>query len=112
MTKDDYEHAIAEFDRTIQLQPEHGAAMFARGTAYAQIGNEEMASKNIKTAITLSESNIYGLQETIGLWRTQFDRALSQMSGEKKPPEMTLSHDEYHKVMEWLEEGYEKEKYH
>ena len=112
MASEDFEAAIVEFDRTIELQPEHGAAMFARGTAYAHMGNDEMASKNIKTAITLSESNVYGLQETIGLWRTQFERALSQISGEMNPPEMTLSHDEYHKVMEWLEEGYEKEKYH
>lgn len=112
MTKEDYKNAIAEFDKTIELDPNHGAAFFARGTAHAQLGNDELATKNIKTAISFSESNIYGLQETIGLWRTQFDKAISQMSGEKAAPEMALTHDEYHKLMEWLEKGYKEETFH
>jgi tetratricopeptide (TPR) repeat protein len=112
MTQENYNDAIKEFDRTIELKPDHGAAFFARGTAYAQLGDDELASKNIKTAITFSESNVFGLQETIGLWRTQFDKALSIASSEKDMPEMTLTHDEYHKVLSWLEKGYEEEKYH
>lgn len=112
LTMENYTSAIKEFDRTIELKPDHGAAFFARGTAYAQLGNDELATKNIKTAITFSESNIFGLQETLGLWRTQFDKAISIASGEKDMPEMTLTHDEYHKVMSWLEKGYKEEKFH
>jgi Flp pilus assembly protein TadD len=108
----EYEAAVSEFDRTIELNPEHGAAFFARGAAYVQLGNDELASKNIKTAITLSESNVYGLQESIGLWRTEFDRALSQLSGDKKAPELTLTSDEQKRVLSWLEEGYSGDKYH
>lgn len=112
MTKEDYQNAIVEFDKTIKLDGNHAAAFFARGTAYAHLGNDELATKNIKTAITFSEANIYGLQETLGLWRTQFDRALSQVAGEKKAPELKLTHDEHHKVINWLEEGYGEEPYH
>ena len=79
---------------------------------YVYIGDDELATKNIKTAITFSEASMYGLQETLGLWRTQFDRALSQVTGEKKAPELKLTHEEYYKIMNWLEEGYEKETYH
>ena len=112
MTKEDYQSAISEFDKTIELNGDHSAAFFARGTAYAHLGDDEQATKNIKTAITFSEANMYGLQETLGLWRTQFDRAISQVTGEKKAPELKLTHDEYHKVMKWLEEGYGEEPYH
>jgi Flp pilus assembly protein TadD len=112
MTKEDYKNAISEFDKTIELDGNHAAAFFARGTSYAQIGDDEQATKNIKTAITFSEASVYGLQETLGLWRTQFDRALSQATGEKNAPELKLTHDEYHKIMNWLEEGYDEEPYH
>lgn len=106
MTKDDYKDAITDFDKTIELDPENGAAFFARGTAYANIGNDELATKNIKTAITFSESGIYGLQESIGLLRTQFDKTMSIMRGEKEPSGMELTEDEVKKLKKWLEEGY------
>lgn len=109
LTRKEYEGAITELDRTIELKPEHGPSFFARGTAYAQMGNDELAVKNIKTAITLSESNLYGLQETIGLWRTQFDKSISTLSGEKKPPEMSLTYDECQIISKWLDKDFGKE---
>jgi tetratricopeptide (TPR) repeat protein len=109
LTKEEYENAITELNRTIELKPEHGPSFFARGTAYAQIGNDELAVKNMKTAITLSESNLFGLQETIGLWRTQFDKSLSILSGDKKPPEMSLTDDEHRTINKWLEQEYGEE---
>ncbi len=112
MTKKAFNEAIEEFDRTIELNPEHGAAFFARGSVYAQLGNNELATKNIKTAITFSETNVTGLQETIGLWRTDFDKAISIATGEMAVPEMALTEDEYHKVMSWLDRGYKEEKFH
>jgi tetratricopeptide (TPR) repeat protein len=112
LTKEDYKSAIADFDRTIKLKPDHGAAFFARGATYAQLGNDELATANVKTAVTFSDANVFGLQETLGLWRTEFDKAISIASGEKNMPEMTLTHDEYHRVMSWLEKGYKEEKYH
>ncbi|MBI5740437.1 MAG: tetratricopeptide repeat protein [Nitrospirae bacterium] len=112
MMLENYEEAIADFDKTIELDPENGAAFFARGTAYANIGNDELATKNIKTAITFSESGIYGLQESIGLLRTQFDRTLSIVEGDRKPYAMALDEDEIDKLKKWLTEGYKGEVVH
>ncbi len=112
LTKKAFNEAIEEFDRTIELNPEHGAAFFARGSAYVQLGNNELATKNIKTAISFSETNVTGLQETIGLWRTDFDKAISIATGAMEVPEMELTQDEYNKVLGWLEKGYKEEKFH
>ncbi len=104
MTEDKYREAITDFDKTIQLEPDNGAAFFARGTAYAQIGDDYEANKSIKTAITFSEANVYGLQETIGLWRTQFERVMMIMTNKDNAPSMTLTDEEIMKVKKWLEE--------
>jgi tetratricopeptide (TPR) repeat protein len=112
LTMEDYKDAITDFDRTIELEPENGAAFFARGTAYAHIGDDDLATKNIKTAISFSEASIYGLQETIGLWRTQFDKTLSIMSGRKRPLGMSLTEDEVSKLKKWIKEEYRNETFH
>lgn len=108
LTKEDYEDAIADFDKTIELTPDNVAAYFARGTAYAHMGNEKEATKSIKTAIMSSETNIMELSEAIGLWRTQFDKTISIMTGEKKPLEMALTEDEVKTLKKWMAEGYKK----
>lgn len=112
LIKEDYRDAINELNESIKIDPENGSAFLARGASYAQIGNDEMAAKNIKTAITFSEANVYSLQETIGLWRTQFDKAISIFSGEKKAPEIKLTDEEFHAVKGWLEESYRSETFH
>lgn len=100
----DYQGAIRDFDRTIELKPDYGAAFFARGSAYVQLGNEYEAARNIKTAISLSEANLQGLTETVGLLRTQFDKAMTVMEDREKIPGMTLTEDELKKVRRWLDE--------
>jgi tetratricopeptide (TPR) repeat protein len=112
LTIDDYKDAIAEFSKTLELKPDYTPAFFARGTAYAQLGRDNEATKNIKTALILSDADIYELQEAIGLWRTQFDKTLSLMSGEKKPLEMELTGKEVSTLRKWLEEDSKKERYH
>jgi tetratricopeptide (TPR) repeat protein len=112
LTRENFEDAITDMDKTIELEPDNGAAFFARGTAHANIGNDDLATKNIKTAISFSESGIYGLQETIGLWRTQFDRTMSLLTGEKKPLGMVLTDDEANKIRDWLKEGYKEDTFH
>jgi tetratricopeptide (TPR) repeat protein len=112
LTKEDYRHAISELDRTIELKPQHGAAFFARGTAYAQMGNEKEATMNIKSALMSSEASVMEFGETIGLWRTQFDKTISIMSGEKIPAEMSLTEEEVNKVRAWLEQGFGSKRTH
>lgn len=112
LTIDDYKDAIADFNKTLELKPDYIPAFFARGTAYAQMGRDDEATKNIKTALMLSDADIYELQETIGLWRTQFDRTISLMTGEKRPFAMALSEKEIRTLRTWLEEGSRNETYH
>ncbi len=104
MLENKYSEAITDFDITILLEPDNGEAFFARGTAYAQIGDDYEANKNIKTAITFSEANIYGLQESIGLWRPQFDKAMMIMTDKDKAPAMVLTDEEITKVKKWLDD--------
>ena len=101
---EDFKSAIADYDKTIELRPDYGTAFFARGTAYAQIGNELEASRNIKTAITYSESSMQGFADHYGMFRTQFEKALSFMTGDGEPPTMFLSNDEMNTVKNWLKE--------
>ena len=103
MVKEDYQRAVSDFDAAIRLTPDYGVAFFARGTAYAQIGDEEKAEKNIRTAITLMESNIQGFADSHGILRNQFDRALAVMMGDGVPSTMTLTHEEAAKIKKWIQ---------
>ncbi len=98
MSDNKFSEAISEFDRTIQLKPNNGAAFFARGTAYSQLGDEYQANKNMQTAITFSEADVYELQELIGLWQTQLDRAMMPKTDKGDLPTMGISEDEVKKV--------------
>jgi tetratricopeptide (TPR) repeat protein len=106
------DQAINDFSDVVNMNDnnfsDNVAAYFARGTAYAHMGNEKEATKSIKTAIMSSETNIIELSEAIGLWRTQFDKTISIMTGEKKPLEMALTEDEVKTIKKWMDEGYKK----
>ncbi len=82
MAKKDYEKAIKDFDDTIKIKPDYGAAFFARGTAFAQIGNEYEAQRSINSAISCSEASMQWIADHYGMFRTQFDQALALMPGE------------------------------
>ena len=104
MAKENYEEAIKDFGSTIKIQPENGAAYFARATAYAQIGQMEEAERNIKTAVTCSESTMQGFADHHGMFRTQFERAMAFMTGERDAPQMYLTDKEIGLVKKWLED--------
>ena len=104
MAKENYGDAIKDFDRTIKLEPDNGAAYFARGTVYAQIGNMEEAERNIKTAITCSESAMQGFTDNHGMFRTQFGKVMAFMTGEGDAPQMYLTDKELGLVKKWLED--------
>ena len=105
MVKVDFESAIKDFDKTIKLKPELGAAFFARGSAYAQIGNKYEAARDIKAAITISESNTKVFTDTFGLNKTQFDKAMAIMGDKEQAPNILLTEDEINTVKKWLEES-------
>jgi tetratricopeptide (TPR) repeat protein len=104
MIKEDYKKAIEDLSISLRLKPGNGAAMFARGTAFVQLGMEDEASKDIKSALAVSETAVQSFVDTYGILRTQFDRALMMMSGEGKAPGLALTEEEQAKLRKWIEE--------
>jgi tetratricopeptide (TPR) repeat protein len=104
LMEENFDKAIANLDESIKLNPENKTPFFARGIAYAEIGNEDEAAKNIKTALMSSEAVVQGFADNYGMFRTQFEKAFSIMTGKKEPPTITLTDEEKGKLMKWLEE--------
>lgn len=104
MVKEDHKNAIKDFTRALELKPDHGASFFARGTCYAQLGLDEEATRDLKTAISYSEAAIQGFVDTFGILRTQLDGVLALISGERRHPGMELTEEETAKLKKWLEE--------
>ena len=104
MAKENYADAISDFDSAIKLQSDNGAAYFARGTSYANLGNMEEAEKNIRTALTCSEATMQGFADHYGMFRTQFERARAFMTGESDAPQIYLTDKERNLVKKWLED--------
>jgi Tfp pilus assembly protein PilF len=104
MALEDSKNAIRDFDKTIELKPDHGAAFFARGSAYARMGNRFEATRNIRTAIVLSEANMQNFSDTFGLFRTQFNKAMAILEDKENAPSIDLTVDEINTVRTWLEE--------
>jgi Tfp pilus assembly protein PilF len=82
MAEKEYEKAIKDFDNTIKIKSDYGAAFFARGTVYAQLGNEYEAQRSIQTAVSCSEASMQWVTDHYGMFRTQFDQAMALMPGE------------------------------
>ncbi len=102
--KGEYIKALEDLNKSIELKPDQGAAFFARGVIYAQIGNDDEAAKNIKTAIMYGETVAQGFADTIGISRTQIDKVLALLTGQREMPVMELTEQETEKLKKWLEE--------
>ncbi len=104
LVKENFSDAIRDFDIAVKLQPDNGAAHFACGTAYAHIGNMKEAERNIKAAITCSESDMQGFADEHGMFRTEFERAASFVTGEGDAPHMYLNDKERGLIKKWFED--------
>jgi len=104
MSKGGFANAVNDFDRAIELKPDHGAAFFARGSAYTQLGDVSEAARNFKTALMHSETEAQGFADTFGMFRTQFHKTLEIMKDESRMPVMELTEEEIKKLKSWLEE--------
>ncbi|GAB4387865.1 MAG: hypothetical protein Kow0025_03860 [Thermodesulfovibrionales bacterium] len=105
MVGEDLKGAVEDYTKAIRLNPDHGASFFARGTCLTNLGLDEEAAKDLKTAISLSEAAVQGFVDTYGILRTQFDSVLSLISGERRHPHLDLTDEETEKLRKWLEEG-------
>jgi tetratricopeptide (TPR) repeat protein len=93
MAKDEYEKAVADMNCAIELKPDHRAAIFARGMAKVSLGRKEEGATDIKTAMTHAEAEVQGFADTYG-WRTQVEKVIAALEGERRPETMILSDEE------------------
>lgn len=93
MAKDEYEKAIADMNCAIELKPDHRAAIFARGMAEVSLGKKEEGAADIKTAMSHAEAAVQGFADAYG-WRTQVEKVIAALEGERRPETMVLSDEE------------------
>lgn len=93
MAKEDYEKALADMSCAIELKPDYSAAIFARGMAEVSLGKTEEGATDIKTAMTHAEAGVQGFADTYG-WRTQVEKVIAALEGERRPETMMLSDKE------------------
>lgn len=108
MLTEEYEAAVSDLTKAIELDPENGAAFFARSICHVQLGNDEEATRDMKTALAMAETAAQGLADTLGVIRTHFDMAMALLSGERRPSTIKLTEKEQEQLKRWLEEGREE----
>jgi hypothetical protein len=95
---------VEDLTKSIDLRPGNGAAYFIRGSSYAQLERDDEAAEDMKKALSYSELSAQSFTDGMGLLRTQFDKALAILSGERRPPTIELKEEEREKLMKWLQE--------
>jgi tetratricopeptide (TPR) repeat protein len=101
MAKEEYEKAIADMNCATELKPDYRAAIFARGLAEVSIGRKEEGASDIKTAMTHAEAEVQGFADTYG-WRTQIEKVVAALEGERRPETMILSDKEMEELKKLL----------
>ena len=52
------EEAIADYDRTLELQPDHYQALLYKASSYGWLGNNERVLENLQKAIELGPDDV------------------------------------------------------
>lgn len=101
MAGDEYEKALPDLNKTIELKPDHRAAIFARGMAKVSMGKREEGAQDIKSAMIYAEAAVQGFADAIG-WRTQIEKVIATLEGERRPETMVLSDEEMRTLKQLL----------
>ncbi len=104
MAKEEFEEAVSDFSKTIELDPQNGFAFFSRAVSYSRQGKDEEAAKDYKSAIVNSESTLQGFSDTFGIVRTEFNKVESLLLGEREPYTATLTNEEIERLEDWIAE--------
>lgn len=103
LSRDDYQTALNDLNRVLELDPGNGPAHLARGTVYGLLGEDEKSARDMKTAIIQSETEIQGFADTFGVLRTQFNKAMAHMTGERgHDSTLELTEEEIEQVKKWI----------
>lgn len=103
MDSEDYEKAITDLTRALELKPDLHFAKFARATAYGRLGNTDESAADFKTVIPLMEVNMQSFADQYGMVRTQVGKIMSQLSEEREAPTVQLSEQEMETLKKWLD---------
>jgi tetratricopeptide (TPR) repeat protein len=102
--KKEYEKAAEDFSRALELKPDDGASLFARGAAYIEMGKIEQAGKDIKQAANHLAAAVQGYAGTIGD-RTHLDKVLAILEGERRGDTFDLNESELETIKAMMEEA-------
>jgi hypothetical protein len=92
---------VSDFNRVIGFNPEHRAALLARGVSYMNLGMKTDGARDIKRAMRHAEAAIQGFSDFSG-WRGQLETALAAVEGEKRREPADLTEEDIMKLKYWL----------
>jgi len=81
--------AVYDLGRTIELEPRHGLALAARGSCYLEMGLHDEAAIDLKAALIEAQVSGQRFVDSMGLVRTQLDRAFHLWIGDAREPRLT-----------------------
>ena len=96
--------AVYDFTRTIEIEPQYGLAYAARGSCYLEMGLHEEATADLKAALVQAQISGQRFVDSMGLVRTQLDRAFHHWIGEARDPRLTR--EEYEQLRNLMEVGW------
>ncbi len=97
----DYASAVSDFNKAIERNPEHRAALLARGVSYVNLGRKAEGARDISKAMRYAEAAIQGFSDVNG-WRSQLEKALAAMEGEKKRETEQLTEEDIKALKYWM----------
>ena len=84
LSKGKHQKAVEDFDKAIELNPSYGAASYSRGTAHAELGNEDRAGKDMTMATRLGEANLQAFSDQHNVWLTKSDKVEAEVMGDRE----------------------------
>lgn len=95
--------AAKDLTASITANHERGVSFLARGIALAELGKEDEAVRDFKTATVFSNVEVEEFMNLFGNNRSQFNRSLALLEGDRGPLRAVLNEEEVKKLMTWFE---------
>jgi Tfp pilus assembly protein PilF len=74
MAQMDFEAAVVDFTRAIDLDHQYAVAFYSRGMAYDSLGREKESQEDLRRAWVLGQARLQGELDTYGIIRTDLDK--------------------------------------
>ena len=107
--KKDFAKAVEDFTRSVEMKPDDGAAYFARGASYLEMGKIDEAGEDIRNATNYLTASVQGYADMIGD-RTHLDKVLAVLEGERRQDAIDLNESEFETIRTLLKESVSDER--